>query len=478
MTIAMDYPQMSPEEIPDYVKEGFGLIRFDRDGGVYIFPHEGQRWVLNSKKRFIFVLAGTQGGKTSLGPIWLDQEIHRRGEGDYLAVTSTYQLFDNKLLPELTKFFCEIQGNGRFHPGKNVIEIADPSTGKFWAKTSNDKMYARILLRSATTGRGEVSVGRLEAATAKAALLDECGMDDFTLQAWESIKRRVGIHRGRVLGITTLYNFDWLHNEIYVPWLQGEKPDVDIFQFDSIMNPAFPIEEYEDAKKTLPPWKFDMQYRGIYSRPGGSIYADFDPAVHVVDPFTVPLHWAVTVGIDPGSVNTGVVYIARNPDDGLMYLFKESLNGNLTSAQHAKQVKAVAAPFTTAKYYGGATSEKQFRMDWQAAGCPVQQPLVSDVWSGIDRVLSLIKSGKFKIFRTCSMTIAQMIEYARKIDAAGNQTEEIKDKNKYHLLDALRYAAPGVNTGAVISRRQSQNRNRKQIPGIGISSPAQKTRRR
>lgn len=466
MTLALpSCNSITYEEIPEYVKSGAGLIRFDDQGNIYLFPHDGQQWVLDSEKRFIFVLAGTQSGKTSLGPVWLDQEITKRGAGDYLAVTSTYQLFDNKLLPELTTFFCETMGNGKFHPGKNVIEIADPSTGKFWAKRSDDKMWARILLRSATTGKGEVSVERLEAATVKGALLDECGMDAFTLQAWESIKRRVGLHRGRVLGITTLYNFDWLYKEIYVPWTQGEKPNIDVFQFDSIMNPAFPQEEWDEALATLPEWKFNLQYRGRYSRPAGSIYENFDPAVHVVDPFPIPEHFPITVGVDPGAVNTGIVYIARNPDDGFTYVFRETLAGNLTSAQHAKEVMTVVNPFISSRFYGGAASEKQFRMDWHAAGCPIQQPLVSDVWSGIDRINALFLTGKFKVFRTCTKTISQLIEYSRKIDAAGYQTEEIKDKAKFHLLDALRYAAPGINTGAKISR--DKNRQEKAIPGIG-----------
>jgi hypothetical protein len=42
--------------------------------------HEGQQRAYDSPKRFILVLAGSQGGKTSFGPLWLAQEIDRRGD--------------------------------------------------------------------------------------------------------------------------------------------------------------------------------------------------------------------------------------------------------------------------------------------------------------------------------------------------------------------------------------------------------------
>ena len=53
------------------------------------------------------MLAGTQSGKTSMAPIWLNREIVRKGPGDYLAVTATYPLLKLKLLPEFVRFFCQ-----------------------------------------------------------------------------------------------------------------------------------------------------------------------------------------------------------------------------------------------------------------------------------------------------------------------------------------------------------------------------------
>ena len=51
--------------------------------------HPGQTKIWDSERRFVFIIAGTQSGKTTFGPWWLKREIDKRGPGDYLAVTAT-----------------------------------------------------------------------------------------------------------------------------------------------------------------------------------------------------------------------------------------------------------------------------------------------------------------------------------------------------------------------------------------------------
>lgn len=469
------------DKLPPECHYQTGVIRFDNEENLCLCPHEKQEDALNSTDRYTIVLSGTQGGKTSIGPIWLGREIYGvyhtrtgelllpgRGSGDYLAVTASYDLFNMKMLPELTKYFCEYTGFGRYHPGPKVIELQDPETGEFWARTAKDDMWGRIILRSAQTGTGRVGVSRLEAATAKGAWLDECGMDDFSLAAWESIKRRLRIHKGRVLGTTTIYNHGWLYTEVYIPWLH-QAPGVKVIQFESTMNPAFPLDEYEEARRTMPGWKFDMQYRGIFTRPAGAIYGDFDESVHVCNPIGVPQHWPVIVGIDPGAVNTAVLYLCIDPDSKFVTLWKESLAGNLTSAEHARRAMEPVISHLYVDWFGGAKSEQQFRMDWQTAGVPVREPLISDVEGGIDRVIALLKGGRFHISRTCSKTIAQLGEYSRELDTYGQPMEKIRNKESYHLLDALRYAVSGIPLGWEQPQIE-QLMNNKPIPGLGLPS--------
>lgn len=417
------------------------IWRLSRDGldlHYELAPHPGQYVALRSGARFTFVLAGSQAGKTSFGPWWLDQEIGRRGAGDYLAVTASYDLFKLKMLPEMRLVFEHLLKYGRYWSGDRVMELADPETGQFWAKGKDDPMWGRIILRSAQ------SPGGLESATAKAGWLDECGQDDFSLESWEAIQRRLALHEGRVLGTTTLYNTGWLKSEVYDRWTGGD-PDYKVIQFPSTLNPVFPRKEFDRMKRTLPDWRFQMFYLGQFARPAGLIYGDFTDEM-LEDPFPIPADWPRVVGIDFGGANLALVWLAQDKG-GTWHLYHESLSGDRTTAEHARRTLARAAGCTEIAYVGGAKSESQERRDWRAEGVRVLEPPIGGLEPGIDRVISLMKTGKFRLFRTCKGLRDELGTYRRKLNDAGEPTEEIVDKRAFHRLDALRYAACQITSG-------------------------------
>src|SRR3990167_9148172 len=147
--------------------------------------HLAQAVAYDSNRRTIVMSGGSQSGKTTLQPWWLRREIQLGGAGDYLAVTSSFDLFKLKLLPQMLLVFENILGWGRYWTGDQVIELKDPNTGSFLATKSTDPMWGRIILRSAQ------AKGGLESATAKGAILDEAGQDEFTVDAWRAILRRL-----------------------------------------------------------------------------------------------------------------------------------------------------------------------------------------------------------------------------------------------------------------------------------------------
>jgi hypothetical protein len=384
--------------------------------------HPGQTRAHDSQRRFVFIIAGTQSGKTSYEPIWLDREIQRHGRGDYLAVTATYDLLKMKFLPELQNYFVHLFGWG-YSAGERTI----------W-KQDKPRLFTRIIMRSADAESG------LESATAKGALFDECGQDNVKVGAWEAILRRLSLLQGRVLSGTTPYNLGWLKTQIFDPWRAGD-PDIQVIQFKSIMNPTFPRKEYYRAKRTLPTWKFEMFYNGEFSRPAGMIYEDFSQN-HIIPAFDIPASWPRYLGVDFGAVHTAKIFIAQDPASLLFYLYRESLEGNKTTQQHVNDVRQYNENNLLA--WGGAKSEGQQRMDWAAAGRYIGEPPVSDVEAGINRVTALLKEKRLFVFSTCKGVIDEFGTYSRELDDNGQPTEKIKNKNDYHHLDALRYVASGI----------------------------------
>jgi hypothetical protein len=400
---------------------------FVQNGKAQLHLHPGQTKAWDSLCRFVFIIAGTQSGKTSFGPWWLWREIKRCGEGDYLAVTATYDLFKLKMLPEMQTVFTHYLANEGWTFQASDRVITDGKT--------------RIILRSAN------APGGLESATGKAAWIDECGQDDFRLDSWDAIQRRLSLSRGRVLGTTTPYNLGWLKTEVYDRWRRSD-PAYQVIQFRSTMNPKFPLEEYERARATLPDWKFQMFYNGQFTRPAGMIYDCFDYDIHVVKPFELKKEWPVYVGIDFGGVNTATIWIAEDFDRGAYYIFQETLEGGMSTAEHVKHAAERAEKKRVVNWAGGAKSEIQQRMDWTSEGLSVNEPLVIDVEAGIDRVYGLLKHKQLFIFDTCRGLIDEIGTYSREIDDMGQATEKIKDKETYHRLDATRYCVQQLDTGA------------------------------
>lgn len=423
--------------------------------------HAGQTRAWYSIRRIVAVVAGTQSGKTSWGPWWLWREIFTQGPGDYLAVTATFDLFQLKMLPALREVFEDVLGIARFWAGDGVLEICqhqqNPDTGVwepvrdadgrliFGAERARDahKMWARVIMRSAS------SEGGLESSTAKAAWLDEAGQDAFSLGAYEAIRRRLSLSRGRILITTTPYNLGWLKQKVYDRWQAGD-PDVDVINFPSTMNPAFPHEEFEEARAELDEWKFNMFYRGLFERPAGQIYSMFmnryrHEGGHKVRPFDIPLAWPRWGGIDPGAVHHAKVWLAHDPASDVYYLYRESLKGEMSTDEHAEDIRSYPDHRRVILWFVGQRSESQQRLDYASAGLVnVSEPPIFDVESGIDHVITLLKTFRLYVFDTCAGTLDELGTYRRRLDALDQPTQEIHNKNAYHHLDALRYVVVGV----------------------------------
>ncbi len=398
------------------------------------------------------MVAGTQSGKTAFSPWWLNREVERCGAGDYLAVNASYDLFKLKFLPEYLAVFEDILRTGRYWAGDKIIELRDPATGRFWAERSSDRMWARIILRSASAWGG------LESATANAAVLDEPGHPDFSVTAWKAIRRRLALNSGRALLTTTLYDLGWVKQQIIDRAEEGGRKELSeldsgaeleitdnpvanicLVQFDSITNPQFSLAEYEDARRSLPDDEFEMFYRGRVARLRSLIY-DVAGNLHQIKPQRIPVHWPKVVGIDPLGEYIAALWLAFDVEREVLHVYREYRGEfGLTTPGHVQEILKLCGSEQILAWVGGGPSERQARLDWYEAGIPLQEPPISDVWSGIGRVYALFKNWQLFIHEDCELVWSELGQYQRKRDRAGDLTDEIKDKEKFHLLDCLRY---------------------------------------
>ena len=389
------------------------------DGVLHLNPHPGQRRAWHSQARFIAMLAGTQGGKTTFGVDWLYREIQERGEGDYLAVTATFPLLELKMLPEFRSVFETMLNLGSYNESKKLFTFHDGKT--------------RVIFGSATNPES------IESATALAAWLDEAGQKQFHRDTWEAVQRRLSIHQGRVLFTTTLYGAGWFKNEIYDRWKAGEK-DYDVIQFDSTENPAFPQAEFERARRVMPSWKFDLFYRARFAKAVGLIYDAFNEDTCRIPRFPIPLDWPRYVGHDFGGANPAAMFYAHDPATGYFYAYHEYLPGaGRSTAEHVTEFKRLTAGVTVLKRAGGSHQEEEIREAYRAHGWQIQEPKVHAVEAGIDRVYALHKLNKLFVFGDLYNYLSEKLSYSRVLDGNFMATEEIEEKSKYHLMDSERY---------------------------------------
>src|ERR1044072_8218894 len=299
------------------------------DGRLRLHLHAGQWRAWQSTANVVAVVAGTQSGKTRFAPLWLWREIQWRGPGDYAMVTPTFPLLELKALPEFRRLFEDVMALGKY--------VASPVR-----KFTFSPFGQRGVFGETSIVKTQVFFGysdnpeSLESATYKGLVADEAGQRRFKRESWEALNRRRSIHDARALIGTTPYsNFGWLKTEIFDRAKAGD-PRVDLIQFASTMNPVFPRHVYEEARRKMPRWKFDLFYRGKLTRPPGLIYDNFDAERHTCPRFAIPDQWPRFLGLDFGGVNPAGVFYAEEPGTGKLYLYRTYLAGGRTAKQHAK----------------------------------------------------------------------------------------------------------------------------------------------
>lgn len=381
--------------------------------------HTGQTKAWKSTAKIVAMIAGTGGGKSYFGPIWLYREIQKYPKDGFLVVSPTYQMFQRITLP-LTKNFLDKTAGGEYKATERAYYL--PTGGKVFFGSADNPLT-------------------LEGVHCRAVWLDEAGQ--MKREVWEVALRRVGFLNGRILITTTPYNLGWLKTEVYDRWKAGDK-DYDVIQFASIENPAYPKEEFERAKAILPEWKFLMFYKGQFVRPAGLVYQDFDPAKHIVEPFEIPRNWRRIIGVDFGYNNpTAAVWLAINPD-GVMYAYREYYQRFKLAEESGRDIKQ-ASKEEHIEIVACDPSEPASIEQYRRLGLPAKAAN-NAVKEGIEAVITAFKSNRLFIFRGLVNLLDEIENYHWM-----EKNEQLKDepvKEYDHLMDALRYGVKALNQGS------------------------------
>ena len=402
--------------------------------------HKGQKQAWESTKRFVALVAGTQSGKSVVGARLLLREIQRTAKGgesnDYLIVGPNTELLKKKALPA---FLDLTKGMAEYRSGDKCVVFTPEGVARLTRNADN----ARVFI-----GYGH-DPDSLEAATYRAIWADECGQASFLRESWEALLRRAAVAQGRVFLTTTPYVVTGWLRDLCEDALAERRDDVEVVRFRSIENPIYPVGEYERARREIPEWRFKMYYEGEFTRPAGAVFDVFDRSRNMVRAFAIPPHWPRHVGVDFGENNTAAAFVATDPDSLELYVYATYHAGGRTVEEHVRAMeRKLGGELSLA--VGGSWGEDEWRRDYITAGLPLTRPPVREVEVGIQRLYRQIKEGRLKLFDTCEKLAGEIESYSRDVDDRGEPLERIRDRAKYHRLDALRYIVAALRPSAEV----------------------------
>lgn len=399
-------------------------------------PHPYQAMVLKSTARFIAAVTGVQGGKTTSGAVWLIREIKESYDAgkrcDWLIGAPTVKILQQSTIPKFKEFFNKL-GWGDFKEGKQEFEL---------------KWGNRIFVRSLE------DPDLIEGMTIAGAWLDEAGQ--MKHQAWINVQARVAIELGRVLMTTTPYACNWLQSDVYnrankingvEQQGEGKEKEIEVFNWRSVDNPAFAQGEYDRAKRTMSKEMFERRYEGSFTRLEGLVYKDFEKERDVMKAFHLPPEWKRFGGMDFGhSTASAILSVAMSPEEkdekgkvtkpSTFYVYREFYKKQPMLREMAEYIKLANHKYTLGDPRG-AQEMAELSKGFGARGIMAAD---NDVQAGIERIKSLFKEGRLKIFSCCTNTIDELESYHYQLDNPDKPTQDAPVKVHDHAMDALKYA--------------------------------------
>lgn len=185
---------------------------------------------------------------------------------------------------------------------------------------------------------------------------------------------------------------------------------------------------------SIPPYQRDARAKGIPALGSGAIYPVPESDI-ICAPFVIPDDWAKAYGLDVGWNKTAAVWGARNPANGIIYLYDEHYQGREEPSIHAAAVRArgdwIPGAVDPASRGRSQKDGHQLIQSYSDLGLHVSAALNS-VEAGITQIWQALVGGQLKVFSTCVNWLKEYRLYRR--DDNGHVVKEFD-----HLMDATRY---------------------------------------
>ena len=214
---------------------------------------------------------------------------------------------------------------------------------------------------------------------------------------------------------------------------------------------------YEQMLKALPAVQRKQLLEGNWDITEGAAFAEFDPDVHVIPPFQIPIGWERVKGIDYGYASeSACVWAAIDPSDRTLIIYRELYQKNLTGVDLAQLITQmeIEDPFSvggvldTAAWNRTGTTGPTVGETLVRAGHKLRRADKNRIQGKIQihEYLKVQQSGRprIQLFNTCPNLIREL----QSIPLDRSNPEDVDTHAQDHAYDALRYlimSRPKVN---------------------------------
>jgi len=409
--------------------------------------HKKQVEFHKNPKRNRWVFGGNRSGKTECGAvetIWLARGIHpyRENKKDVfgwvvsLSTKVQKEVAQDKILKYLDKSFIEeiIMNTGK----KNSPEFGVIDT---------------IVIKNVFGGLSRISFKSCEEGREKfqGTSLDFVWFDEEPPEdIYNECKMRVLDKCGDIFGtMTPLKGQTYIYDQIYLN--SNNDPEVFSLFMEWADNPYLKPDELNRLTSSMSEEELtSRRYGKFLSNNHSMVYKEFDPQIHIVEPFPIPVDFYDQISIDPGLNNPLSAHFYACDYDGNIYVIAEHFEAGKTVDYHAEKIKSIAKslnwkPRKDGRYEAlidSAANQKTLASNKSVTelffenGIAVNPNVNKDLFSGISRVKLYLKNAKGEaklfIFSSCTNLIREIKNYYW-----GDGDKPIKQDD--HALDELRY---------------------------------------
>ncbi|MDD4110792.1 MAG: terminase family protein [Clostridia bacterium] len=424
-------------------RERFEAIdRYNKEGKI----HKKQMDFHKCLKRNRWVFGGNRSGKTECGAVecvWLARGIHpyRKNRGDVFiwAISLSRQVQRDVAQAKILHYLKPdwiydviMESGSKDYPENGVIDYI--LINNIFGGLS------KIGFKSCDQGRE-----KFQGASLNYIWFDEEPPEEI----YKECKMRIIDRCGEVFGtMTPLKGLSWVYNQIYLNESNDEEVWCENMEWSD--NPFLNSEEVESLKKIMSSDELQSRCYGKFIAKGGLVYPEFDPEVHIIEPFDLPKKWYDNISIDPGLNNPLSAHWYAVDFDGNVYVIAEHFEAEKDIIYHSNAIKRISNRLGWKSGFGGkieaiidsAANQKTLAGIKSVTelffenGIAVNTKVDKDLYSGINRVKSYFKDANGKprlfIFKNCINLIRELKGYFW----GKNDTPTKKND---HSLDELRY---------------------------------------